>query len=44
MRNVTEGSDQKGKELFISNYLEFLPKSKQLTLFEAKVNYESTVK
>lgn len=34
MRNVTDGSDQKGKELFISNYLEFLPKNQQLTLFE----------
>ncbi len=33
MRNVTEYSDQKGKELFISNYLECLPQSKQLTLF-----------
>ncbi|NMD00525.1 MAG: DNA adenine methylase [Bacteroidales bacterium] len=43
MRNVTDGSDQKGKELFISNYLEFLPKNKQLTLFE-KVNYEITIK
>ena len=25
MRNVTEGADQKGKELFISNYLQELP-------------------
>lgn len=25
MRNVTDGSDQKGKEIFISNYLEYLP-------------------
>ena len=40
MRNVSVGSDQKGKELFISNYLEFLPKSEQLTLFEPRVEYE----
>lgn len=44
MRNVTDGSDQKGKELFISNYLEFLPKNQQLTLFEPKANYERTIK
>jgi site-specific DNA-adenine methylase len=25
MRNVTDSSDQQGKELFISNYLEQLP-------------------
>ena len=35
MRNVTEGSDQKGKELFISNYLQKLPEKQQLTLFES---------
>ena len=35
MRNVTKGADQKGKELFISNYLETLPEKQQLTLFEA---------
>jgi len=40
MRNVSEGSDQKGKELFISNYLEYLPKNEQLTLFEPRVKYE----
>ncbi len=34
MRNVTEGADQKGKELFISNYLETLPEKHQLKLFE----------
>ncbi|MEZ5025364.1 MAG: DNA adenine methylase [Chitinophagales bacterium] len=34
MRNVTAGADQKGKELFISNYLETLPEQQQLTLFE----------
>jgi DNA adenine methylase len=39
MRNVVEGSDQKGKELFISNYLERLPEKQQMTLFEPKVNY-----
>ncbi|MDD4234990.1 MAG: DNA adenine methylase [Bacteroidales bacterium] len=44
MRNVTDGSDQKGKELFISNYLEFLPKNQQLTLFEPKANYERIIK
>ncbi len=33
MRNVTAGADQKGKELFISNYLEGLPKKKQLSIF-----------
>jgi len=40
MRNVNEDSDQKGKELFISNYLEHLPKSEQLTLFEPNVEYK----
>lgn len=34
MRNVTAGANQKGKELFISNYLEALPEKQQLTLFE----------
>jgi len=34
MRNVTENSDQKGKELFISNYLNQLPIEKQFKLFE----------
>lgn len=33
MRNITENSDQKGKELFISNYLEKLPEEQQLLLF-----------
>ena len=32
MRNVTENSNQKGKELFISNYLEVFPQTKQRTL------------
>lgn len=32
MRNVTKNSNQKGKELFISNYLEAFPQTKQLTL------------
>lgn len=41
MRNVTKDSDQKGKELFISNYLEQLPKKQQLTLFEPKVKYRA---
>ncbi len=39
MRNVTEGADQKGKELFISNYLETLPEKQQLTLFEPTEKY-----
>jgi len=33
MRNITENSNQKGKELFISNYVEHLPLSGELTLF-----------
>jgi len=35
MRNVTAGTDQKGKELFISNYLQKLPSNEniQLSLF-----------
>jgi DNA adenine methylase len=33
MRNVSDSSDQIGKELFISNYLEELPPRKQLELF-----------
>ncbi|MCB0514913.1 MAG: DNA adenine methylase [Chitinophagales bacterium] len=39
MRNVTAGADQKGKELFISNYLEVLPEQQQLTLFEPTEKY-----
>jgi len=39
MRNVTVGADQKGKELFISNYLEVLPEQQQLTLFEPTEKY-----
>lgn len=39
MRNVSSGSNQKGKELFISNYLESLPMEKQLTLFEPAAKY-----
>ncbi len=39
MRNINKGSDQKGKELFISNYLYSLPEEKQLTLFEPKPSY-----
>jgi DNA adenine methylase len=39
MRNVTESSDQQGKELFISNYLEQLPEKQQLLLFEPRVKY-----
>ncbi len=48
MRNVTDTSDQIGKELFISNYLTTLPKQiaqeNQLTLFEPKVKYKRTRK
>jgi len=40
MRNVNENSDQKGKELFISNYLEILPVYEQMTLFESKNKYK----
>jgi len=43
MRNVTRGSDQTGKELFISNYLEYLPKNEELPLFEQIVNFERTI-
>lgn len=39
MRNITEDSDQKGKELFISNYLDKLP-NQQLSLFEPKPKYK----
>ncbi|HRP01525.1 MAG TPA: DNA adenine methylase [Candidatus Kapabacteria bacterium] len=39
MRNVTASADQKGKELFISNYLEALPEQQQLTLFEPAEKY-----
>jgi len=42
MRNVKEGSDQNGKELFISNYLEYLPKNETLTLFDEKFKYKKT--
>jgi DNA adenine methylase len=48
MRNVTNTSDQIGKELFISNYLTKLPsqsvKESQFTLFEPKVKYKQTKK
>ena len=39
MRNVSAGADQKGKELFISNYLEALPEKQQLKLFEPTEKY-----
>ncbi len=35
MRNINKDSDQKGKELFISNYLYSLPTEKQLSFFES---------
>ncbi len=48
MRNVTETSNQTGKELFISNYLKKLPgqiaQEKQLALFEPKVKYRTKKK
>lgn len=44
MRNVVAGSDQKGKELFISNYLQQLPEKPQLTLFEPNVKYRHSEK
>lgn len=34
MRNITETSNQKGKELFIANYDIYRPQIQQLTLFE----------
>lgn len=40
MRNVAKNSEQKGKELFISNYLECLPQNEQLSLFESKITSE----
>lgn len=43
MRNISKNSDQKGKEIFISNYLEILPEQKQLSLFETKERY-ATIK
>ncbi len=39
MRNVTTRSNQTGKELFISNYLEQIPQKQQLTLFSSKIEY-----
>lgn len=43
MRNVTENSDQKGKELFISNYLDEIPQTEQLTFaFDKPKEYEMT--
>jgi DNA adenine methylase len=43
MRNITESSDQNGKELFISNYKIKLPeqveKETQYALFEPKIRY-----
>lgn len=39
MRNINKNSDQTGKELFISNYIDKLP-NQQLTLFEPKSTYK----
>jgi DNA adenine methylase len=44
MRNITAGSDQRGKELFISNYLTELPSKQQMTLFEPKIKYNTIIK
>jgi DNA adenine methylase len=45
MRNVTETSDQKGKELFLSNFLEVMPSENQLRLFaEPKSSYKAKKK
>lgn len=41
MRNVAIGSNQVGKELFISNYLEELPSENQLNLFETIFEFET---
>ncbi|MCW5914919.1 MAG: DNA adenine methylase [Chitinophagaceae bacterium] len=40
MRNVTENSDQKGKELFISNYLTEIPQTEQLLFTFDEPKYE----
>lgn len=40
MRNVTAHSDQKGKELFISNYLTEIPQEQLLFTFEEEQEYE----
>jgi len=40
MRNITENSDQKGKELFISNYDIFKSQTHEPTLFEHKASYK----
>ena len=42
MRNVTENSDQKGKELFISNYLENLPENEPPIFFKPKAEYRKS--
>ncbi|MBA7570904.1 hypothetical protein ES708_12660 [subsurface metagenome] len=34
MRNVNKNSNKIGKELFISNYLKYLPNQRQLSLFK----------
>ncbi|HOF16041.1 MAG TPA: DNA adenine methylase [Bacteroidales bacterium] len=44
MRNVSETSDQKGKELFISNYDIYHLKVQQLTLFEPQTAYKRKCK
>lgn len=44
MRNVTDSSSQIGKELFISNYLEYIPEIEQLALFERNTPYKSEAK
>jgi DNA adenine methylase len=41
MRNVIKNSNQTGKEIFISNYLECLPLQNEFKLFNYKNNFES---
>ena len=36
MRNVTKNSNQNGKEIFISNYLQKLPITNQLNFFDGR--------
>lgn len=40
MKNITKDSKQKGKELFISNYLNEIPKEQQLALSFEHLDYE----
>lgn len=44
MRNITENSNQKGNELFISNYDIFKNTADQLSLFDPKAGYRNKCK